>query len=87
MAQAVTVAEAKPFLRVAHDGEDGLITTLLEAAQARVERETGLVLSAASPAPLRLAVMMLAAQAYEGRGAAAEDAAGPWLRAWRRARL
>lgn len=87
MALCVTVAEAKPFLRVAHDGEDGLIGTLLEAGQARVERETGTTLSPASPAPLRLAVMMLAAQAYEGRGAASGDVAGPWLKAWRPARL
>ena len=37
MAQPVTVAEAKLFLRVEHEAEDGLIQTLIEAAQAKVE--------------------------------------------------
>jgi hypothetical protein len=65
MAQPVTVAEAKLFLRVEHDAEDGLIQTLVEAAQARVEGEVGLSLTSTSPAPLRLAILMLALRAYE----------------------
>ena len=65
MAQPVTVAEAKLFLRVEHDAEDGLIQTLVEAAQARVEGDVGLSLTSTSPAPLRLAVLMLALRAYE----------------------
>ncbi len=40
MAQPVTVAEAKLFLRVEHEAEDGLIQTLVEAAQARVHEAT-----------------------------------------------
>ena len=65
MTAAVTLAEARLFLRVEHDAEDGLIQTLIDAAQARVGTETGLVLDAASPAPLRLAVLMLVLRAYE----------------------
>jgi hypothetical protein len=65
MTAPVTLAEARLFLRVEHDAEDGLIQTLIEAAQARVEAETGQVLEAASPAPLRLAVLMLVLRAYE----------------------
>lgn len=65
MAQPVTVAEAKLFLRVEHEAEDGLIETLVEAARARVEGDVGLNLTSTSPAPLRLAVLMLVLRAYE----------------------
>ena len=65
MAAPVTLTEAKLFLRVEHDAEDGLIQTLVEAAQARVEGEVGLSLTSTSPAPLRLAILMLALRAYE----------------------
>jgi hypothetical protein len=65
MAGPVSLAEAKVFLRVGHEGEDGLIQTLLEAAKARVEAEVGLSLTSTSPAPLRLAVLMLCLKAFE----------------------
>jgi hypothetical protein len=84
MADPVTLDEAKAFLRVTHDGEDGLITTVLAAARQRVEAELGASLSAASPAPLRLAVMMLALAAYDGRSA---PDVGPWLAPYRAMRL
>ena len=65
MAQPVTVAEAKLFLRVGHADEDGLIGMLLEAAQTRVEADVGLSLTSSAPAPLRLAILMLTLAAYE----------------------
>ena len=65
MAQPVTAAEAKLFLRVEHAAEDGLIQTLIAAAQARVEADVGLSLTSTSPAPLRLAILMLVLRAYE----------------------
>ena len=65
MTAPVLLAEAKLFLRVEHDAEDGLIQTLIDAAQARVEGEVGLALLSTSPAPLRLAILMLALRAYE----------------------
>lgn len=65
MTAPVLLAEAKLFLRVEHDVEDGLIQTLIDAAQARVEGEVGLALLSTSPAPLRLAILMLALRAYE----------------------
>lgn len=88
MTQPVTVAEAKLFLRVEHEAEDGLIQTLVEAARARVEGDVGLSLTSISPAPLRLAVLMLALRAYE-RGEA-EMSVAPvegWIAPYRVVRL
>lgn len=65
MTAPVSLTEAKLFLRVEHDVEDGLIQTLIDAAQARVEGDAGLSLTSASPAPLKLAVLMLTLRAYE----------------------
>ena len=65
MTAPVSLTEAKLFLRVENDAEDALIQTLIEAAQARVEGEIGLSLMSTSPAPLRLAVLMLTLRAYE----------------------
>jgi hypothetical protein len=65
MTAPVSLAEAKLFLRVEHAAEDALIQTLIDAARARVEGVVGLGLTSTSPAPLRLAILMLALRAYE----------------------
>ena len=65
MTDPVSLAEAKAFLRVEHEAEDGLIQTLIDAAKARVEGEVGIELTSTSAAPLRLAILMLALRAYE----------------------
>jgi len=40
-AEPVTLSDAKAFLRVGHDAEDGLIMQLIASARQRVEAETG----------------------------------------------
>lgn len=70
MTAPVSLAEARVFLRVEHAAEDGLIQTLIDAARARVEGAVGMGLTSTSPAPLRLAILMLTLAAYE-RGAEA----------------
>jgi hypothetical protein len=65
MTAPVSLTEAKLFLRVEHEAEDGLIQTLIDAARARVEGEAGLTLTSTSAAPLRLAVLMLVLRGYE----------------------
>jgi hypothetical protein len=88
MTAPVSLTEAKLFLRVEHEAEEGLIQTLIDAARARVEGEVGLTLTSTSPAPLRLAVLMLTLRAYE-RGEV-EMAIGPveaWLAPYRAVRL
>ena len=88
MAAVVTLAEARVFLRVEHEAEDQLIQTLIDAAVARVSGEVGLSLTSTSPAPLRLAVLMLVLRAFE-RGERAMDV-GPveaWIAPYRVVRL
>ena len=65
MTAPVSLTEAKLFLRVEHEAEDGLIQTLIDAARVRVEGDVGLTLTSTSPAPLRLAILTLALRAYE----------------------
>lgn len=65
MTAPVSLTEAKLFLRVEHDAENDLIQTLIDAARARVESDVGLSLDSTSPAPLRLAVLMLVLRAFE----------------------
>lgn len=86
---AITPAEAKAFLRITDDAEDSLVQLLIDAAVARVETATGLALTDASPAPLRLCLLMLVAHAFEHREAAEAPLAliEPWLAPFRTARL
>lgn len=85
----ITLAEAKAFLRVTDDAEDGLVQLLIDAAVTRVEAATGLTLTDASPAPLRLCLLMLVAHAFEHREAAEAPLSlvEPWLAPFRPVRL
>jgi len=89
MPLSTTLAEAKGFLRVADASEDALVTLLIDAAETRVAAATGLALTLASPAPLRLAVLVLVAHAYEHRddGEPPPGLVEAWLAPYRTARL
>lgn len=89
MPLSTTLAEAKGFLRVADAAEDALVGLLIDAAEARVAAATGLPLTPASPAPLRLAVLVLVAHAYERRDGTPPppDLVEAWLAPYREARL
>lgn len=63
--EAVSLAEAKLFLRVDRDDEDAVIAAFIEKAQETVEREVRVSIKSTSPAPLRLAILMLCLRAYE----------------------
>lgn len=84
MTEPVSLTEAKLFLRVSHEAEDGLIETLIAAAKARVEQATGLTLDGDAPAALRLAMLKLIHAAYEGEG---EGDVAAWIAPWRTVRL
>lgn len=88
MTAPVSLAEAKLFLRVENDAEDGLIQTLIDAARARVEGDVGASLTSTSPAPLRLAILMLTLRAYErGESEMAIQPVEAWLAPYREVRL
>ncbi|ESZ76292.1 head-tail connector protein [Mesorhizobium sp. M0317] len=72
----VTLDEQKQFLGVTLDSDDGLISSLIDAAQSHLEQLLGFVISEEYASPLVVpddlvgAVKMLAAHWFENREAA-----------------
>lgn len=87
MTAPVSLAEARVFLRVEHAAEDGLIQTLIDAARARVEGAVGMSLTSTSPAPLRLAILMLTLAAYERGAEAPLSDVEAWIQPYRVVKL
>ena len=88
MTAPVSLTEAKLFLRVEHGAEDELIQMLIDAARARIEGDAGLPLTSTSPAPLRLAILMLMQRAYErGEAEMPIQPVEAWVAPYRAVRL
>ena len=84
MSEPVTLAEARAFRRVAHEGEDLLIERLLRTARERLELELGRPLDAASPLPLKQALLAWTAHAFERGEGARPAAVDGWIAPYRR---
>ena len=84
MSDPVGLAEAKAFLRVAHEGEDVLIQRLIAVATERLEKELGRTLDAASPLPLKQALLAWVAHAFERGEGARPAAVDGWIAPYRR---
>ena len=63
----LTVDEVKAHLRIQHDEEDKLISTLIAQAQAVAEDYCRVQFSESAPEPVRLAVMLMVSHYYENR--------------------
>ena len=61
----LSVEEVKIHLRIQHDEEDELISTLIAQAQAVAEDYCRVQFSDTAPEPVRLAVMLMVSHYYE----------------------
>ncbi|MBQ3760876.1 MAG: phage gp6-like head-tail connector protein [Clostridia bacterium] len=63
----VTLAELKAHLRIQHDWEDTLLSSLIAQAQAAALDYCHLTAFEGEPEPVRLAIMLFASHFYEVR--------------------
>ena len=63
----LSVEEVKTHLRIQHDEEDELISTLIAQAQAVAEDYCRVQFSDPAPEPVRLAVLLMVSHYYENR--------------------
>ena len=63
----LSVEEVKTHLRIQHDEEDELISTLIAQAQAVAEDYCRVQFPNTAPEPVRLAVMLMVSHYYENR--------------------
>ena len=63
----LSVEEVKTHLRIQHDEEDELISTLIAQAQAVAEDYCRVQFSDSAPEPVRLAAMLMVGHYYENR--------------------
>ncbi len=85
MANAVSLEEARVFLRIDHGESDEILIVLLEASTARVEALTGE--REDWPAPLRLAVLALVARSFDDGVPADMALVAPLIAPWCKVRL
>ena len=67
MADAVTLAEAKEYLRIDSDAEDALLTTLINVAKDHCENYLQASLPSELPMPVKQAMLILVGHFYEQR--------------------
>lgn len=84
MSDPVGLAEAKAFLRIAHEGEDALIQRLIATATERLEKELGRTVDASAPLPLKQALLAWVAHAFERGDGARPAAVDGWIAPYRR---
>lgn len=78
----VTLAELKAHLRIEHDAEDTLLSSLLAQAQAAAEDFCRADFSETQPEPVRLAVLLMASHFYEYRDSSDRSAYSTMIRAF-----
>ena len=67
MADVVTLAEVKEYLRIDSDAEDALLLTLIDVAEDHCENYLQTSLPSELPTPVKQAVLILVGHFYEQR--------------------
>ena len=63
----LTLEQTKAHLRVDHDTEDALITSLMSAATTTTANYLGTTLDNTAPAPIKQAALLMVADMFENR--------------------